>query len=94
MMLSLEKEHEGQVQCLYCREWIEKEFVINRRCPSCYRRIERVCVICGKSFFSKDIGTRIVCYNPECLKVFRYHCGKGDRFWSKKERKADVEKKE
>jgi hypothetical protein len=73
---------ENEIMCPYCREWINKDFVLDRRCPNCHKIIQRKCVICGQFFFVREIGnSRQVCYDKKCIQKFRYHCGKGDRYW-------------
>lgn len=52
--------------------------------------IEKVCVICHEPFIldsSRDSISRIVCYKPECLKVFRFECGRDNRYWRTKEQR-------
>ena len=76
---------ENEIRCPYCLEWTDKDFIVDGRCPNCHKRIQRNCVICHKDFFLRESGlSRQVCYDEKCLKIFRYHCGKGDRFWSNK----------
>ena len=88
-MLPIEEKHESEVFCPYHRGWIKDDF-IGDYCPVCHKRIRSVCVICGKEFLKEEIGSlRQCCYNQECLRTFRYHCGKGDRYWRKQK---DIER--
>lgn len=93
-MLSLEKSHETEIECPYCKKIIGKELIFDGRCPICRRQLKKKCVICGKDFFKREIGNpRQCCYSEDCLKKFRYFCGIGNRFWRTEEEKKQAEKR-
>lgn len=54
----------------------------------------RTCVICGESFVleHEDSVSRNVCSKPECLKTYRFHCGKDDRYWQKNKKRGGQKK--
>lgn len=84
------ESHENEMLCPYCRNWIPEDLDGDKRCPNCHKVLRAKCVICGKFFIKREIGTRQVCFNEKCLEVYRYHCGIGDRFWrTEKQKKMD-----
>ena len=80
------ENHKGQIFCSRCRKWIEETKMV--RCPICKTRLFKDCVICGKEFLIDESIQRMVCFNAECLKTFRWHSGNSTQFWRSKKQKV------
>ena len=82
----LEENHEGQIFCPYCCVWKpETKYV---RCETCKKLLFKYCCICGEEFMVDEIGQRICCFKPECIKIFRYHSGNSTQFWRSNKQKV------